>query len=70
MYNVERYLHNYRATVTAAYHVRYHALQVVIYPCAFHSFEWKAVGGGPYESHIIVDILSNYHCVLFHFNIV
>lgn len=29
---LEEYLHNYRATVTAAYNVRYHALQVVIYP--------------------------------------
>lgn len=58
---VEVYLHNYRATVTAAYHVRYQALQAVIYPCASHSFEWKTVGGGPYESHIIADILSNYH---------
>lgn len=43
---VERYLHNYRAPLTAAYHVRYHTLQVVIYPCAFPSFEWKTVGGG------------------------
>lgn len=58
---VERYLLNYRATVTAAYYVHYHALQAVIYPCASHSFEWKTVGGGPYVSHIIADTLSNYH---------
>lgn len=58
---VEGYLHNYRATVTAAHRVGYQALQVVIYPCASHSFEWKTVGGSPYAFHIIADILSNYH---------
>lgn len=54
-------LHNYWDPVTAAYYGRSPALQAVIYPSASHSFEWKTVGGGPYESHVIVAILSNYH---------
>lgn len=65
---LEKYLHNYRTIVTAAYNVRYHTLQVVIYPQVSHSSEQKTAGDGILAFHIMADTLSNYHAQGPHFN--